>query len=292
MKRVLIIGKTSYIGRSWKDYMEKNHGDLPLQIDCVGAVNEEWKTANLKEYEVVVHMAALVHQKEEKAGEDAYRRVNYELPMEIAKGAKASGVGQFVFLSTMAVYGNVSGKITKETKAQPETYYGIYKYKAEEELRALHTDKFRITIIRPPMVYGKDCKGNFKRLVKLAGISMAFPEISNKRSMLYIENLCEYLYLVLERQAYGIGCPQNPMPVETTDLFCKIRKAQNRKTMTTKAFNPLLIPLMKRIKSLDKMFGDCYYELENAEGSEDFWIDIPPREYEKVKFEESVWRSV
>lgn len=90
--------------------------------------------------------------------------VNHNLPVEIAVKAKKSGVSQFIFMSTAAVFGSKSIIINKDTKPEPDTYYGISKLAAEEELVKLGGTNFRVCIVRPPLVYGKGCPGNFQTL--------------------------------------------------------------------------------------------------------------------------------
>ncbi len=284
-KQILIIGKNSYVGNSFKKYIESTHNDENWQVDLVGASDGEWESYSFAEYDVIVHAAAIVHQKESKAREEIYRTVNYEMPLELANKAKKAGVTQFIFLSTMAVYGNVHGKITENTKVEPCTYYGKYKRLAEIDLLSKITDRFRVAIVRPPMVYGKDCNGNFARLMKLSKYCSIFPKIENKRSMIYIDNLSEYLYLIIKQEDSGIGCPQNLELVETADLFCQMRNLQNKKTIMTQRGNRFFLFLMKRIKAFQKMFGDSYYDISKEEVG---WFSIYENEYQVVSYEESI----
>lgn len=304
MKRVLVIGASSYIGRSFKEYVDHLHAEDGWEIDLVGARNEEWKALDFQGYDTVLHAAAIVHQREAggyggrvayrrggKAAPDRemYRRVNYETALAVAAKAKDCSVQQFVFISTIAVYGKQAERITKDTKAKPDTFYGIYKHMAEKDLQKFQSKSFDIVIVRPPMVYGEDCKGNFVRLAKMAVCCPVFPQIANKRSMIYIDNLCEYLYLAIGKEIAGLGCPQNKEYVQTTDLYKKIRAAKGKKTFSITIFNPMIKHLIKKIGFLDKLFGDCYYDSEQTRGR---WLDIGLEEYHVVGYEESIERSV
>ena len=288
-KQILIIGKNSYVGNSFGKHIESAHSDENWQVDLVGASDEEWESYDFEGYDVIIHVAAIVHQNESKAGEEIYRKINYEMPLKVANKAKEAGVTQFVFLSTMAVYGNVHGKITENTKVDPCTYYGKYKRLAEIDLLTKNTDSFRVAVVRPPMVYGKGCNGNFARLMRLSKCCSIFPKIENKRSMIYIDNLSEYLYLIIKQKDSGIGCPQNVELVETADLFYQMRKLQNKKTMMTGLGNGIICFLMKRLNVIHKMFGDCYYEISKKE---DGWLSIDIEDYQMFSYKDSIEKSL
>lgn len=260
-KKVLIIGEHSYIGNSFKEYEEKSCA-CRLKVETAGAVNEAWKQVDFSEYQAVLHVAAIVHQKESAEKEQLYIEVNEKLPVKIAQRAKESGVRQFIFLSTMAVYGEVEGAITKETPLKPVTMYGKTKLAAERKLQELNSEQFKVTILRPPMVYGENCPGNYSRLKKLAKYLPVFPDIENKRSMIHIDNLCQCIALLIERECAGVICPRDELPVKTTDLYVQLREDMGKKTWTTRLFNGLIVAAKGKVGSVRKLFGSCYYEEE------------------------------
>src|SRR5699024_4004170 len=90
------------------------------------------------------------------------------------------------FLSTMSVYGLNEGIINEHTPLKPKTHYGKSKLQAEERIKLLATDTFKVAIIRPPMIYGKGCKGNYQRLRKLALMTPVFPDIYNYLRMIIV----------------------------------------------------------------------------------------------------------
>ena len=170
-QRVLVTGTGGYLGNSFKQYIEKINGNMPQDlwhVTFVSMRNENWKEMDFSEYDVILHAAAIVHKKETPDMEQMYFDVNCKLTKELAEKAKAENVRQFVFLSTMSVYGIVSGRITADTKPAPANFYGKSKLAAEEALQKLADEHFVVSIVRPPMIYGRECTGNYRLLEKLA----------------------------------------------------------------------------------------------------------------------------
>ena len=260
MKKVLIIGAHSYIGKKFKEYAF-NHKLEDLTVDMASASNGAWKKVSFSEYDVVLHLSGIVHSKEKKSMEVLYYEVNHKLAVKIAKRAKEGGVKQFIFMSTAAVYGAYIGCITKETVPNPTTYYGKSKLAAEQDIIKLQSEEFKVAIIRPPMVYGEGCKGNYPRLVKLSKYTPIFPEFHNKRSMLHIDNLLDYLIQYIRQESYGYFYPQDDDYVDTCKMLENIRKKMGKKTKLFPYSNKLINLLIKKnIKVFQKMFGDLYYD--------------------------------
>jgi len=212
--------------------------------------------------------------------EALYYEVNCDLAVNIANKALKEGVKQFIFLSSILVYGNNKSKISSATTLRPDNFYGSSKLKAEQELKKLANENFKLCIVRSPMVYGKGCKGNFPRLIKLAKITRIFPAYSNRRSMIYIENLCEFFCNLIDSGTEGTFLPQNKEYVNTMELVKIIATYDNKRIVTIKLFNSLIRLFMKRISVFEKLFGDLYYI---EQGNED--------DYNIVAFEESIKRS-
>ena len=215
MKKILITGAGSYVGTSVEQYLQK--WPEAYQVDTVDMIDGAWRKSDFRGYDAVLHVAGLVHQpktKDDPAQAERYDRINHLLAVETAQKAKAEGVKQFLFLSSASVYGLNApvGKvvmITKDTPLLPADNYGISKMKAEEGLRELRDGRFKVAILRPPMIYGKGCKGNYQTMAKLAKKLPVFPWVANQRSMLYMENLAEFIRLLIDEEAEGIFCPQN-----------------------------------------------------------------------------------
>lgn len=273
-KRILITGTSGYLGTSFKQYIDKRNGNMPQDlwhVTFVSMRNDNWKEMELSEYDVILHAAGIVHRKEEPDMEQLYFDVNYKLTKELAEKAKADIQArraltgstqkmQFVFLSTMSVYGIVTGRITADTKPAPANFYGKSKLAAEEALQAMQSEEFLVSIVRPPMIYGRECTGNYRLLEKLATKIPFFPKTSNERSMLYIDNLSEFLRLTMQNEATGIFCPQNQEYVNTSEMVEAIRKSYGKAGVTIPGFGWLLTILAGKMNLFAKVFGTLTYD--------------------------------
>lgn len=259
---IAIVGKNSYIGTSFEKYLEQ-FGDQ-YNIKTIDAVTTSPQDMDFNGIDVVLHLAGIVHKKEKRNMADLYHRVNAILPFETAKKAKDQGVKQFIFLSSMSVYGEegrLSEKVVikKDTQPNPRSLYGKSKLEGENFLNQLNDENFHIAILRPPMVYGPNCKGNFPRLVKLALKLPVFPNIKNQRSMIYIDNLCEFFRIIIDNKSAGIFLPQNSEYVSTIDIVKTVREFYGKKTRLTKIFNPLIKLMSHFIGAINKVFGSKIY---------------------------------
>ena len=285
MKKLLITGAGSYVGVAVAQYLSR-WPEL-YSVDTVDMIGEGWKTADFSGFDAVLHVAGIVHQKDSKndpAQKELYERVNTRLAIETAQKAKAEGVKQFLFMSSASVYGLDApiGKIvtiTADTPLRPKDNYGISKAKAEEGLQVLADDSFKLAILRPPMIYGKGCKGNYQTMAKLAKKLPVFPWVDNRRSMLYIENLAEFIRLLLEDEAEGIFWPQNNEYVNTSDMVNLIAHANGKGILLVKGLTWALKLLHPVTDIADKAFGSLCY---------DFAISAYPKNYCVKSFEESV----
>lgn len=287
-KQILITGTNSYVGTSFKQYIEKKNGNMPLEdrwhVTFVSVRNSEWKQMDFSQYDTILHVAAIVHQKEQPDMETLYYNVNTKLTVELAEKAKKEHVLQFIFLSTMSIYGVVTGNITEDTVPSPITFYGKSKLEAEEQLLKLKTEEFTVSIVRPPMIYGKNCTGNYVSLEKLAKLTPIFPKIANERSMLYIDNLSEFLYRITESKLGGIYCPQNRKYVNTSDMVVRIAENYDRKVWLVPGFQGIITLLAKKINIFAKVFGSLTY---------DWKMSFPEElgDYEVTDFLESIIES-
>lgn len=280
MKRILITGAGSYIGTSFENYMKQWQDDY--QIDTVDMVDGSWREKSFKGHDTVFHVAGIAHQKETKKNSPLYYKVNRDLAIASAEKAKAEGVKQFILLSSMSVYGMDTGVITKETVPNPKSHYGHSKLQAEDGINKLNDDNFMVTILRPPMVYGKGCKGNFQSLIRIAKKFPIFPNINNQRSMIYIDNLSEFLKLIIDNSLSGILFPQNQEYIRT-DKMVMLIGAQLGKKIRLSGVLALPVALAVRfVPKVRKAFGSLIYK------------DVPSFGYEYCvsEFDESVRRSV
>lgn len=287
MKKVLVTGVDSYIGTSFKKWVSQ-YPDKYL-VDSISVRGEQWKEQSFKGFDVVFHTAAIVHVKENET--DQYYKVNRDLTIELAKKAKKEGVKQFIFLSTMGVYGTETGHITINTIPVPKTPYAKSKYEAEQLLEKLGDQDFHIAILRPPIVYGRNCPGNYSRLATLALKAPFFPNIKNERSMIYIDNLSEFIRLLIVHGASGLYFPQNKDYVNTTDLVKTIAEAHGKTLKVTSIFNWAVSIGLKQSETFRKVFGSLVYDKEMA-GSQGTIMNDIRLDYEIKSFEESIKSTV
>lgn len=281
MIKVLVTGAGSYVGESVRAYIKKTTGDQ-IEMDAVDTFGDNWKQADYTQYDVVYHVAGIAHVNADPKMEPLYYKVNRDLTIEVAKHAKAAGVKQFIFMSSMIVF-HESQKLgeemlTVDTKPAPNGFYGDSKLQAENGLHQLECDTFKVCILRPPMIYGPNSKGNFLRLGWLATKTLIFPEWHNRRSMLYIDNLAEFVKQAILRELSGTFYPQNKELADTVDIVKFFAQKYNHKIWISKVFNPFVRMGSPFIQSLNKMFASYYYDPEMSK------MDF---EYQLVSQEES-----
>lgn len=258
MKRVLITGEHGTIARRLGTFLTEKNGEY--EVSFLSVRDGGWRNAALSGYDAVVHAAALVHQKETAENAPLYARVNRDLTVDLAEKARAEGVGQFVFLSTGGVYGLTEGVITKDTVPRPATNYARTKLEAEEALVSMSREGFAVAILRPLMVYGKGCKGNYRTLEKLARIAPALPAYENRRSLVSADTLCARMEEVIRRREEGIFFPREREDVCTCRLIQQIAAERGRRLRRTRLLNPAVGLLRSCTSAGKKAFGDLVYQ--------------------------------
>lgn len=260
MKKVLITGSNSYIGTSVEKFLLNTKNNY--EIDTLDMKDSNWKEYDFSKYDVVFHVAGIAHIKETKRNKDLYYKVNRDLAYEVALKAKKSKIKQFIFLSSMSVYGMDTGVITKETLPRPKSAYGKSKYEAEQLIKELESKDFIISILRPPMVYGPNCPGNYARLEKLALKLPFYPKINNQRSMIHIDVLSEYIDYLIVGLNHGLFFPQNKEYMNTTNLINEIRINNGKKVKSTRLFN-IFVYVFMFVPQIKKMFGTLVYKIQD-----------------------------
>jgi UDP-glucose 4-epimerase len=259
LKRVLITGANSYVGTNVEKWLMKEPENF--YVETLDMRDPNWKNFDFSMFDVVFHVAGIAHVSTKKSMKDLYFKVNRDLTIETALKAKESGVKQFIFMSSMIVYNSKETKITKDTKANPDNFYGLSKLQAEEGILPLQSETFNVVILRPPMIYGPGSKGNFPKLIKLSKKTPIFPKIKNKRSMLFISNLTNIIYNIIQTNVSGIYFPQNSEYSCTYEIVKYFSNAFNHKMWFTILFNPFISVFKKTIPVLNKLFTDSYYDI-------------------------------
>lgn len=279
MKKILITGANSYIGTSFEQYIKENYPDHYV-IDTVDMIDGSWRETSFAGYDCVFHVAGIAHQKETKENAHLYYEVNRDLAIETARKAKRDGVNQFIFLSSMSVYGMETGVITRATDPSPKSHYGRSKWEAEQGIGELVDESFRICLLRPPMVYGKNCKGNFGKIKRMVEKLPIFPYVKNRRSMIYIDNLSSFVLRCIDQNAEGLFFPQNREYVRTIDLAAGIAHGLNRKIRFEYITGLGVLLLRLFYPTAKKAFGSLIYDMEEE------------RDYCVVSNEDSILKSV
>lgn len=272
MKKVLITGANSYIGMAVERWLNKESDKYT--VDTIDMIDGTWREKNFSTYDVVYHVAGLAHADVGKVSEEGkafYYKINTELAVETAKKAKREGVKQFIFMSSMIIYGESGGLgqqkiINRDTQPSPANFYGDSKWQADQEIQKLTDEKFKVVIVRPPMIYGKGSKGNYPTLAKMAKKLPVFPKVDNQRSMLHIDNLCEFIRLIIENEDSGIFFPQNTEYTKTSEMVKMISECVGKHIVITNALIPFVwiaskIP-GKISRLVDKAFGNFAYARE------------------------------
>ena len=271
MKKILITGANSYIGVSFESYV-KEHYSSELSVDTVDMIDGSWRKKDFSIYDIVYHVAGIAHTDIGNVSDEMkakYYAINTDLAIETAQKAKDDGVKQFVFMSSAIIYGDSApyGKakrITADTEPRPANFYGDSKWKAEKGICKLADNEFTVAVLRPPMIYGKNCRGNYPVLAKMAKKLPIFPNVQNERSMLYIENLCEFLCQIMIRSESGIFWPQNAEYSKTSDMVRIVGEVSGHKVRVSKAWNwmvGLATHVPGKISSLaNKAFGNLSYD--------------------------------
>lgn len=254
MKRVLITGANSFLGDNTKKYLEE-HGDY--QVDIVDMLSDEWRLIDFSQYDVVFNVCAIVHRPKEK-DLSLYLKVNRDLPLEIAKKAKESGVKQFIQTSTNGVFGIDVGVMCLEKGYNPKTPYEKSKFQADCLLEKLRSNEFKVCIVRPPLMYGKNCKGNFPKLERFALKYHFFPSLQNKKDLIYIENMADFIKFSIDNELDETTYPRDRELISISYMVKTIAEIHGKKIHLLGFLNPFVRLFYKTNHTLKLVFGDCY----------------------------------
>lgn len=286
MKRVLITGAGSYVGGKVRERLERE--PEKFQVEELDVQDPSWREFDFSGYDCVYHVAGIAHVSTDPSMEPLYMAVNRDLTIEVGKKAKEAGVPQLIFMSSAIVYGDsdpcdVFRPITKETPVNPSNFYGLSKVEAEVGLMELCDSAFRVAILRCPMIYGPGCKGNFPNLAKLARVMPVFPDIENRRSMLYVGNLAELVAKLVASGQGGLYLPQNAEWSSTPRLVKALATAQGKRVCLVRILNPAVKLFFGKANAFVKAFGNLYYDQADSDSH---------LGYQRFELDNSVYASV
>ncbi len=285
MKRILITGINSYLGKCFKRYIEGFPGYATVSISMRDG---SWRDEDFTGIDTVYHVAGLAHSDNghisaEKA--QTYYSINTDMTEELARKAKAEGVHQFIFMSSAIVYGDSAPvgerrRIERGTMCSPANAYGDSKLQAEYRLKKLADESFRVVILRPPMIYGPGCKGNYPVLSLFAQHLHFFPRVDNERSMLFVDNLMAFVKLMIDNDEEGTFFPQNAEYSNTSELVHMIAAAHGRRIKLVGGLTGLLKLMGAFTGLVNKAFGSLSYDMALS--------DYPRGEYREYTLQESI----
>ncbi len=260
MKRVLITGANSYVGTNVEKWLMKEPDKF--YVETLDMQDPNWKDFDFSGFDVVFHVAGIAHVSTKKKMKDLYFKVNRDLAIETAEKAKDSGVSQFIFMSSMIVYNSKETRITKDTVPNPDNFYGESKLQAETGIQKLQNKRFIVSILRPPMIYGPNSKGNFQKLIKYCNFMPIFPKNTKYKSALYIDNLCLFIKNILESNKSGVYFPQNKEFFKISQIVLIIRKHLGKNTLLLTWLNGLIYILIRLSIKARKIFGMRIYDIK------------------------------
>lgn len=262
MKRVLITGANSYIGTNVEKWLMNE--PEKYCVETLDMKDENWRNFDFSPFDVVFHVAGIAHVSSKKKLAPLYFKVNRDLAIETAVKSKETGVKQFIFMSSMIIYGkdNRMGKFSHVdvSEYKPINAYGKSKLEADLAIQELNDTNFTVSIIRTPVVYGEGAKGNFSRLQKLALKLPIIPKIKNQRSMIYIGNLVEFVKQLIDDNYQGVFYPQNEDYMSTYEIMKLTREKHGKKVRSTRIFNWLIKLGAFVIPTINKMYGNKTYD--------------------------------
>lgn len=258
MKKVLIYGKNSYIGEHYYQALKK----VGYNVIIIDSFEKKPKDIDFAGIDVVINVVGIAHIKITDDMEDLFYKINTDLAVELCEEAKKHYVKQYIYMSSMNVYGDTTETIRSRDQESPKNFYGKSKFIADQRIHELENDNFKVASVRPPVVYGKGCKGNFALLQKIASLTPVFPSFRNVKSMIYIEHLDNFICQLVESGDGGYFHPQNAQTISTADTIVAIRKALGKNTILIPCLGLLVKICMKFISKAERAFANDNYSID------------------------------
>ena len=261
MTRILITGKDSFVGSNIRKY------SVFRDIEEISLLDNKPEDINFEKYNIIIHLVAIVHQKK-TIPENQYFIINRDLCLKVAELAKNAGIKQFIFLSTVKVYGKfISGSEPWNEKSLciPEDAYGKSKYEAELALKKLADENFTVSIIRTPLVYGEYVRANMLSILKLINRThiLPFKDVENRRNFTGAENLVSFIDRIIEKRASGVFIAMDEKAISTSKLVKMISENLDKKIVLFKIPDFIIKIGMNVFPSIfDRLYGS--FEMDNS----------------------------
>lgn len=283
MKRVLVTGTNSYIGNKFKEYVSKHQ--IKIDLDYISVRDDSWKNIKFNKYDSILHLAGIAHVSRDPKLKEKYYKVNRDLTIQLAEKAKKEKVKQFIFMSSIIIYGQFENEINDLTIPQPSDFYGDSKLQADIYLQNMTDDIFKTAVIRTPVVYGHESKGNFMKLIKFSRKINFFFDYDDKKSMIYVDNLNNLVSLIISNEYHGVFYPQNKEYVSIKNIVRISNELMGKKIYFTRGFNWIIKLMTKKISFFNKIFGDKFYKIDTHKIYKNL-------DYQKTSLEESIKNSI
>lgn len=250
---VAVTGSTGFVGKRYLQVAVSNCTKVPLNLRA-----SRIEDIDLVGTDVIVHLAGKAHDMQ-GAPDEEYFSINFDLTRGLADRAKSCGVRQFIYISSTKVYGDdVAAVMDEHSTCLPTDAYGKSKLAAENYLQSIGSPDFKVAIVRPPLVYGPEVKGNMIRLLELAARNIPLPlgKTNNARSMVFLDNLVALIDKIVSERTSGLFIAGDARPLSTDELVTAIRKNLGSKAgMVT--IPPFLRSLIRKIKPAlyTRLFG-------------------------------------
>lgn len=257
MKKVLVTGKKGSLSVAVSEYLDQKEY---CSTERISLRDDRFLSASFSDVDTVVHIAG-VTPKNSRSIMDFYA-VNTDLTRRLAEKCREEGVRQFIYISSMAVYGvtqsmdDEKGTVTANTPLSPASDYGKSKLQAEQTLNELADERFSVAIIRVPSIYGKgktEYLDQYRYLAqKTSSIPVAFAD--HYKSAICVENLCELIALIIKNDAKGVFCPDDGC-YAAVDYCCAIFPEKKRSRLLGRMME---IFLKQNERILDYYGTVCY----------------------------------
>lgn len=257
MKNVLIYGKNSYIGEHFYRALKSSGNNVTI----IDSLQISPKDIDFTSIEVVINVVGIAHIKITDDMEPLFYKINTDLAVELCAEAKKSGVSHYIYMSSMNVYGDTTDTISSREQEDPKNFYGKSKMLADLRIHEMADESFNVASVRPPVVYGKGCKGNFVLLQKVASMTPIFPAFQNVKSMIFIDHLDNFVCQLVANGDGGFFHPQNAQTTSTADTIVAIRKSMGKKTILIPGLGWLVRIMMKCVGKAERAFADDNYAI-------------------------------
>lgn len=288
--KLLVTGASGFVGSALiKSLAESSHFNVTAAIRSTGSLSNYrsvmigdidkstgWAEA-LSGQAVVIHTAARSHVMSDESDNPLaeYRKVNVDGTLTLARQAAAVGVRRFIFISSVKVNGEQTQPrqpFTVNDNPNPQDHYGLSKWEAEQGLKNIAEEtNMELVIIRPPLVYGPQVKGNFASLLRMVGAGMPLPLgcVDNSRSLVALDNLIDLIITCINHPnaANQLFLVSDGQDLSTTELLDKLALAMCKPSWLLPIPSSIIrfmAYLLGKQQVADRLLGSLQVDISNT----------------------------